>query len=67
MNIGKSIRQACLDAEITQIQLADGLGKSKSAIHHMSRQKTAKGQNIKDLADFFNMKVSEFIALGEDK
>ena len=67
MNIGKSIKQACLDNDMTQIQLAEGLNKSKSAIHHMSRQKTASGHNIQLLANFFKMKVSEFIALGEDK
>ena len=65
MNIGKSIKQAILDKEMTQIELAEALGKSKSTIHHMSGQKTASGHNIQLLANFFNMKVSEFIALGE--
>ncbi len=67
MNIGKSIRKALLDIEMTQIQLAEELGKSKSTIHHMSGQKTASGHNIQLLANFFKMKVSEFIALGEEK
>ena len=39
MNIGKSIRQALLNKGMNQTELAEALNKSKSAIHHMSRQK----------------------------
>lgn len=66
MDIGKSIKIACIQNDIKQTELAEKLGISTV---YMSRLATNKGSCKKSvleaLASAFEMPVSEFIALGE--
>lgn len=67
MNIKKSIKKALAEVEQNQKWLADQLGIGTSAVsHRINREGQNLGQ-IEEMAKIFNMKVSEFIALGEDK
>ena len=67
MNVGKSIKKSLIDQDKNLDWLATKLDRSYSTVTHMSNQKTANGNNLIKLSRIFNMKVSEFIALGEDK
>lgn len=66
MDIGKSLKIALLKNNMEQADLANKIG-----IHQANISKIACGKNITTetlgrLAGAFNMKVSEFVALGED-
>jgi len=67
MNIGKSIKKAKVEHEINYRQLAELVGLSVAQIAALSAKPHASCKNIERLAKAFNMKPSEFIALGETK
>ena len=67
MNLAKSIKLALVNANMTQRTLAKSL---KTTPAHMSRLANGKAhmntQVLANVARLFGMKVSEFVALGED-
>jgi transcriptional regulator with XRE-family HTH domain len=67
MNIGKSIKLAKVKNEINYEQLAELIGLSRAQVAALSAKPHASCKNIERLAKAFNMKPSEFIALGETK
>ena len=65
MNLKKSIRQACLNEGIKQVELAERLEiKPQQLAAIMSRGSTSIAMLIR-IAFELKMKVSEFIKLGE--
>jgi len=68
MDIGKSIRIACAMNDIKQKDLARLANVSAVTISHTINKKHAcSSKNIELFAKAFGMRVSEFIALGEEK
>lgn len=65
MNIGKSIRKAMIDKDMTNAQFAKLYGVTESHASRMKKCADISGGSIKKLADVFEMSASEFIALGE--
>ena len=65
MNISKSINIALAEREILKKELAEGIGVTPVAISNICSSRTCSGKMLIKLADFFDMKVSEFVALGE--
>jgi DNA-binding Xre family transcriptional regulator len=66
MDVGKSVRVAMAMRGIRNNQLAERLQVTASTVSVMLSRPTCSGQTLQNLANTFNMKVSEFIALGED-
>lgn len=66
MNIGKSLKMALLKNDMEQADLADKVGIHQSNISKISCGKTITTETLARLAGAFNMKVSEFVAIGED-
>jgi len=67
MNLKKSIKQACLDKDVTQKSVSEKLGIDPMTLQVIGRRNSASLDTLKKLANAFDMKLSEFIALGEDK
>lgn len=66
MNAGKSIKVALAKREMSQKELAEKMKTSTPYISQLvGRERIGMGTVIL-LADAFGMKVSEFLALGED-
>jgi len=65
MDLGKSLRIALAKDGTSQITLANDLDVTKQVISLWVRSGNITRDNIRVLAKYFNMKVSEFIALGE--
>lgn len=67
MNLAKSIKRALINANMTQRTLAKSL---KTTPAHMSRLANGKAHMntlvLGHVASLFGMKVSDFVALGED-
>ena len=66
MNVGKSIKVALAKREMRSGDLAKILGVTPQTVSTMSGRATCTGQMLIHLAQSFDMKVSEFVALGED-
>ena len=67
MNIGKSLKMAMLHNDWNYILLAKLMELSESQTRALASKPHASCKNIERLAKAFNMKPSEFIALGETK
>lgn len=67
MNVSKSIRVALAMRELTQKQLAERLGMYESAVSQLVNRSSITTDKLKQVADALGMKVSELVALGEDK
>lgn len=65
MNLKKSIKQACLNKEVTQKSIAENLGFSPTQLQVIMKRNSASTAMLLSIADAFGMKLSEFIALGE--
>ena len=66
MNIGKSIKIACVKKDIAQHKLAKTVGVSTVTMSTLANNKSGcKQKTLEALAEAFEMSVSEFIALGE--
>lgn len=65
MNISKSINIAISQREILKSDLAEGVGVTPVRISQICSGNVCSGKMLVKLADFFDMKVSEFVALGE--
>lgn len=66
MNVGKSIRVALAKKGMTHKQLAEQLGMRQTSLSQLAAQTSCTGATIEKLANAFEMKASEFVALGED-
>ena len=66
MDLGKSIKIALINKEMSQSELAERLQVSEQYISNLATGSRFPGRNqIERLADVLGYKVSEFIALGE--
>ncbi len=65
MNVKKAINQALLDHEQTQAWLSEQTGVQSQTITRMKRVNNASIEAMEKLADAFDMKLSDFIKLGE--
>ncbi len=66
MNFGKSLKIALAKREISQSDLAKELNVTRAYISNISRKKECSGGVLRMMAKHFGLKVSEFVALGED-
>jgi len=66
MNIGKSLKISLLKNNMEQSDLAQKLGIHQSNISRIANCKTITTETLERIAGAFNMKVSEFVAIGED-
>ena len=69
MNLSKSLKIAMAVHDVSNEVLAKGLQKHVSNINKWCRTEglTLNSITIDEISEFFDMSVSEFIALGEDK
>ena len=65
MNIGKSIRLALAERDMQKQELAEKMGVTRTTITNLLNSTTCAGSRINDLCGIFDMKASDFIALGE--
>lgn len=66
MNVGKSLKMALAKRDMSQAALAKVYGCRPLWISKLANRRQAEGETIERLASCLNMKVSEFLALGED-
>lgn len=66
MNVGKSVRVAMAKRDIKAKQLCELMGCSRQYVGQLMNGEQAGVGTINKLAEIFGMKVSEFVALGED-
>lgn len=66
MNLRKSIKVALAQRNMEQKALAEQLHMSQSSMSQLAKQESCTGATLQKLADAFGLKVSEFVALGED-
>lgn len=66
MNLRRSIKTALVQRDMSQKDLAKKLGMLETSISQLAAQKSCTGATLQKLATAFELKVSEFIALGED-
>ena len=67
MNLSKSLRLAIAKEGIKHKDLADKVGTSSQQVSNWLKSGSIKQSSITKICKVFNMPVSEFIALGEDK
>lgn len=65
MNIGDSIKIALIKKKATQKDLAGQIGISEVTMTRIVNGGGCKQKHLEAMAKFFEMPVSEFIALGE--
>jgi len=65
MNIGKSIELALVHKQMKKIELAKAMGLSANSISTLCKTPTCSGKTLDKLCTVFNMKASDFVALGE--
>lgn len=66
MNLGVSIKVALAKRGMSHKALADEMGMLQSSLSQMIARGSCPTQTLEKLAGVFGMKVSEFLALGED-
>lgn len=67
MNLKKSITIALAHKEMSMTELAEKLGVHINQVYTWRRVGTIRQSHLEKMCEVLNMKVSEFIALGEDK
>ena len=67
MNTGKAILVALAMKEKSRAELAEKMGVSVVTLHAMCRSKNATTDTMKRISDALGMRLSELVALGEDK
>ena len=67
MHIGKSVRMAQIIKNVSNEELSKDMGVSKARVSTWRRQGNVSHKNLMLLCNYFDMKVSKFIALGENK
>ena len=66
MNVGKSIKVALAKKDMSQAALAKKMGLTHTWVSALANKPKASTATIEALALQFDMKVSEFLALGEE-
>ena len=66
MNVGKSVRVAMAKRDIKPKQLMEMMGCSRQYVGQLMNEESAGVGTLNKLCEVFGMKLSEFIALGED-
>lgn len=66
MNAAISMKVAMAKRGFTQAQLAKLAGLTQSSISGLANRPNWNGESLQKIAAAFDMKVSEFVALGED-
>lgn len=66
MNVGKSIKVALAQKAMSQAELAKRMGLTHTWVSALANKPKASTATVEALAAQFDMKVSEFVALGED-
>lgn len=66
MNVGKSIKVALAQKCMSQAELAKRMGLTHTWISALANKPKASTATIEALAAQFDMKVSDFVRLGED-
>lgn len=66
MDISKSIRLALAHKNMSKTALAKALGRKLPSVTQLCSRDIVKSDMIQKLSDVFEMKVSDFIKLGED-
>jgi DNA-binding Xre family transcriptional regulator len=66
MNFRKSLKLALIQRDMTQKALALKLGMRETSMSQLASQSSCTGATLQKIAGAFGMKVSEFVALGED-
>ena len=67
VNLLKAIRVALAMKEMNQKQLAERLGMYESAMSQLINRPSITTEKLGQIASALDMKVSELVALGEDK
>jgi len=65
VNIGKSISIALAQKEMQKKDLAQALGVTPATISNLVKSSACSGKALDNLCEVFEMKASDFIALGE--
>lgn len=66
MNVGKSLKIALAMRDLNQTQLAAQMKCTQVWVNRLANSRSASMATIESLAGSLDMKVSEFLALGED-
>lgn len=66
MNFRRSLKLALAQRDMTQKALAEQLGMRETSMSQLAAQTSCTGATLQKIAEAFDMKVSEFVALGED-
>jgi DNA-binding Xre family transcriptional regulator len=67
MNIGRSINVALAKRDMKRADLMRSFGWSPAYVSKICKSSEIGMGSVQKLSEFFDMQVSEFIALGEDK
>jgi len=65
VNLSKSLKIALVKADKSQAQLAEDLGIKRQVVNRWANSGNMTKETLEMLADYFGMKPSEFVALGE--
>lgn len=66
MNLRKSVMVAMAQRDMKQKDVADKIGISQGSMSQLMGQVSCTGATLVKLASAFGLKVSEFVALGEE-
>lgn len=66
MNFRRSLKLALAQRDMTQKALAEKLGMRETSLSQLAAQTSCTGATLQKISDAFDMKVSDFVALGED-
>ena len=67
MNLGKAVKVALAMKGVRQVDLAAKMGKHHVYISRLCNQEFIGMEALQNIAEALDMKVSELVALGEDK
>lgn len=65
MNIGKSIQHCLINKGMQKIELAELMGISPQSLSRNINKRTCSLETLDKLCEIFELKSSEFIAVGE--
>ena len=65
MNISTSVEIALIKKRMSKKELAGKLGTSQNTVSKLCKGETCSGKMLNELCSVFDLKASEFIALGE--
>lgn len=65
MDLGKSLKIALVKANKSQSELAKDFGVTRQKVNRWATTGNMTKETIQSLSEYFGLKVSEFVALGE--